>query len=98
MGRLPTKEQWDRAADFTRHEWPAPQHAAVNRIDDGPLPIGDPADDDVTPEGVRDLFGNGTEFTRDLLKEGRRPAGRSEAGQPGRPARLVVRGAACDDL
>ncbi len=70
LGRLPTKEQWDRAAGFARREWPAPHDAAVKRIDEGPLPVSDPADDDVTPEGVRDLFGNGTEFTRDLLKEG----------------------------
>ena len=73
LGRLPTKEQYDRAAGFARREWPAPHHAAVGRIDEGPLPVDDPADDDATPEGVRDLFGNGTELTRDLLKEGTVP-------------------------
>lgn len=73
LGRLPTKEQYDRAAGFARREWPTPGHAAVGRIDQGPAPVDDPADDDATPEGVRDLFGNGTEFTRNLLKEGAVP-------------------------
>ncbi|HVS37892.1 MAG TPA: serine/threonine-protein kinase [Gemmataceae bacterium] len=68
LGQLPTKEQYDRAAGFGRREWPAPQQAAVKRIDVGPLPVDDKArDDDETPEGVRDLFGNGTEFTRNLI-------------------------------
>ena len=74
LGRLPTKEQYDRAAGFAGREWPAPHRAAVGRIDDGPLPVDDRADDDdETPEGVRDLFGNGTELTRNLLREGTVP-------------------------
>ncbi len=78
-GVLPTKEQWDRAAGFhlrQGREGPSarpPSHAGVGRIDDGPLALDDAADDDVTPEGVRDLSGNGTEFTRGLLKGGTAP-------------------------
>ena len=41
----------------------------------------DPADDDVTPEGVRDLFGNGTEFTRNLLNERKAPPDRLSAAR-----------------
>ncbi len=71
-GALPTAKQWDRAAGYrpgASHTPPA--HAAVGRIKDGPLAVDDPAGD-VTPEGVRDLFGNGTEFTRDRI-DGPRP-------------------------
>ena len=74
-GQLPTKEQWDRAAGYHHQAGrlgPAaspPIRAGIGRIDEGPLPVDDAADDDVTPEpeGVRDLSGNGTEFTRDRI-------------------------------
>ena len=72
-GQLPTKEQWDRAAGYHQQAGrPGPSasppiHAGVGRIDEGPLAVDDAADDDVTPEGVRDLSGDGTEFTRDRI-------------------------------
>jgi formylglycine-generating enzyme required for sulfatase activity len=75
-GLLPTKEQWDKAAGFSQRAGrggPSPPGArvAVGLTDEGPLPVD--ASEDVSPLGVRDTAGNGTEFTRDLLDVKRGP-------------------------
>jgi serine/threonine protein kinase len=76
-GKLPTAVQYNRAAGFPRRDGRkgpaaiANPSAAVGRIDEGPLPVDDAGDTDVTPEGVRDLGGNGREFTRDRVAAAR---------------------------
>ncbi|HTN74491.1 MAG TPA: SUMF1/EgtB/PvdO family nonheme iron enzyme, partial [Pirellulaceae bacterium] len=78
-GKLPTCQQWDTAAGFYlplasqrqgpfQGEWKETladrPEIAVDRVEQGPLPVGT-ARDDVSPHGVRDLSGNGAEWTRD---------------------------------
>jgi hypothetical protein len=95
-GLLPTVRQWDRAAGYSRHKGKGPfreppegtplPRVAVNRIQDGPMPAG-AAEDDVSPLGVRDLAGNGREFTRNLAGDpGRTVADATEAD------RVILRG------
>jgi formylglycine-generating enzyme required for sulfatase activity len=73
-GKLPTPGQLDLAAGCERRdgrEGPARgPRVAVNRRAEGPRPVDDPASDDVSPCGVRDLAGNGREWTRDFLWAG----------------------------
>jgi serine/threonine protein kinase len=70
-GKLPTGRQWDKAAGFFQRgnrAGPARgQRVAVRRFQEGPRPVNAPDSDDVSPYGVRDLAGNGTELTRDRL-------------------------------
>ncbi len=68
-GRLPSAAELDRAAGLARH--PANRsgpfqgpRVAVNRRKEGPRPVNE-ATDDVSPAGVRDLAGNGQEWTSD---------------------------------
>jgi serine/threonine protein kinase len=72
-GHLPAKEQWDKAAGYGNpQEWTGPErrnHVAVGiPREKGPRPMDDPSDD-VSPLGVREMAGNGTEFTRDVIEE-----------------------------
>jgi serine/threonine protein kinase len=78
-GLLPTVQQLDEAFGFNR--WlnagrnPAAAKATVvNRPQRGPRKIGDGGD--LSPYGIRDLAGNGREWTRDEIvsKEGKRLA------------------------
>jgi serine/threonine protein kinase len=59
-GVLPSPQQWDNAAALDKR--PSPTNAAVGRRDSGPRPV-DEFGDDLSPLGVADLLGNGTEFT-----------------------------------
>jgi hypothetical protein len=72
-GRLPTTEQWDKAAGFFRQEGRAGPakgpSVAVRRYGEGPRPVNCSPNDDVSPYGVRDLAGNGYEWTRNLAGE-----------------------------
>jgi formylglycine-generating enzyme required for sulfatase activity len=70
-GRLPSASQWDRAAGFTDH----PGDRLVSSGDedrgiainlDQPRPVGT-SPGDVSPLGIRDMAGNGIEWTRDSL-------------------------------
>jgi formylglycine-generating enzyme required for sulfatase activity len=70
-GLLPTPAQWDRAAALDRR--PAPHDAAVNRREKGPRPVDEYGHDDVSPLGVCDMLGNGTEWTRAKLTEAPHP-------------------------
>jgi hypothetical protein len=67
-GLLPTARQWDHAAGITQHggrSGPAlGNNVAIDH--DAPLAVGSAADD-ISPFLVRDLAGNGREFTRDRL-------------------------------
>ena len=67
-GLLPTAQQWDHAAGLTHRDGrsgPAlGNRVAIDR--DAPMAVGSAADD-VSPFLVRDLAGNGREFTRDRL-------------------------------
>src|SRR5262249_36768107 len=66
-GRLPTAEELDMAAGFWRQEGrPGPAkgpNVAVNLAALGPWPVDFPQSDDVSPLGIRDLAGNGEEWT-----------------------------------
>ncbi len=72
-GKLPSAEEWDKAAGFndrpSRGHWSLLQHRvgcndiAVDRENEGPVPVGS-SKDDVSVFGVRDVAGNGWEFTR----------------------------------
>src|SRR5262249_42063626 len=83
---LPTVHQWDRAAGYSPRKGKGPfreppegtplPRVAVNRIKDGPMSAG-AAEDDISPFGIRDLAGNGREFTRNLV------------GDPGRTVPLA---------
>jgi hypothetical protein len=68
-GALPTCRQWDQAAGYRQREgrqgpFKGPQ-VAINRVQDGPTPVGAMKDDE-SPLGVRDMAGNGREWTRNL--------------------------------
>jgi hypothetical protein len=71
-GRLPTARQLDLAFGYgdrrdRRRNLTPLRTAAVNRIREGPRKIDDPDSDDISPHGIRDLAGNGLEWTRDTL-------------------------------
>jgi serine/threonine protein kinase len=87
-GVLPSARQLDQAAGLWDHEpgraGPARgPRVAVGRRGLGPLPVDGVETDDISPFGVRDLAGNGYEFTRDLLGGGSVP-------QPDAPADALV--------
>ncbi len=75
-GKLPTCEQWDTAAGrFLANPAPGPfqgvwdtaaalPQIAVNRVESGPIAVGT-ARDDISPFDIRDMAGNGSEWTRD---------------------------------
>jgi serine/threonine protein kinase len=73
-GVLPTARQWDKAAGLFDHpgrNGPARANGpdvAVGLRGKGPRPLGE-ASDDVSPLGVREMAGNGYEFTRDTIEE-----------------------------
>jgi serine/threonine protein kinase len=71
-GLLPTTAQWDKAAGYYRKEGRTGPAAgplvAVGLIDQEPWPVDKKDSDDVSPYGVRDMGGNGTEFTRDVME------------------------------
>jgi hypothetical protein len=73
-GRLPTARQLDQAAGPGQRDGrPGPSRGprvAVGRRGAGPRVVTDPDNDDVSPFGIRDLAGNGREWTRDVLKAG----------------------------
>jgi serine/threonine protein kinase len=85
-GLLPTKAQWDKAAGLRKRDGrdgPARgPDVAVGLRGQGPRPVGTAADD-VSPYNVRDLAGNGYEFTRDLIGGGTVP-------RPDAPANALV--------
>jgi formylglycine-generating enzyme required for sulfatase activity len=77
-GRLPSVEQWNKAAGayapeagkgpFLGVAWHAPANndeMALDRATVGPMPVGS-ATRDVTATGCRDMAGNGQELTRNL--------------------------------
>jgi formylglycine-generating enzyme required for sulfatase activity len=72
-GALPSTEEWDRADGFSKQRSSKskftgklpPIGFAVNRTADGPMPVG-AAFEDVNKIGVRDMNGNGKEWTRTL--------------------------------
>ena len=77
-GLLPTTDQWDAAAGLDRPgnaqgpfigNWTSekPLDIAVGRRDLGPAPIGS-CRDDISLLGVRDLAGNGHEWTRNIYR------------------------------
>jgi formylglycine-generating enzyme required for sulfatase activity len=76
-GMLPSVEQWDKASGrFEKNpgrgpfrEGYKPGEIAINRGDKGPLPVGS-ASHDVSVFGIRDMAGNGWEWTRSLLRAG----------------------------
>jgi len=78
-GLLPSVEQWDKAAGrFEKNprkgpfrEDYKPGEIAVGRGELGPMPVG-AATADVSVFGVRDMSGNGWEWTRSLLRTGER--------------------------
>ena len=76
-GRLPTTKQWDQAAGFTdnkKRTTPStgdPTKIAIRQEDQNgawPLPVGD-AKGDVSPFKIRDMAGNGMEWTRTIVGE-----------------------------
>lgn len=72
-GQLPFREQWLKAAgkDGTEKR-PTPaipgctDGIAVGRFQKGPAPVGS-SDCDISPYGIRDMAGNGMEWTRAIL-------------------------------
>jgi hypothetical protein len=75
-GFLPTMKQWDKAAGFFEEQrrqgpflepWDEndPTQIAVRRGKEGPMEVGT-ASKDVSPFGIRDMAGNGREWTRNL--------------------------------
>jgi serine/threonine protein kinase/formylglycine-generating enzyme required for sulfatase activity len=70
-GRLPQAGELDKAAGFLRsHDRPGPARGprvAVNRSKEGPRAVNDSASEDVSVLDVRDLAGNGQEWTLDNL-------------------------------
>jgi formylglycine-generating enzyme required for sulfatase activity len=77
-GLLPTTGQLDKAAGFfQRGDRAGPARGprvAVGLRGRGPRPVDDPDSDDVSPLGIHDLAGNGTEFTRNLANGDTVPA------------------------
>jgi serine/threonine protein kinase len=78
-GRIPTVEQWDKAAGrFEEHHGLGPfresadgkaPEVAVARAETGPADAGSAASD-VSPFGIRDMAGNGREWTRTSIEAG----------------------------
>jgi formylglycine-generating enzyme required for sulfatase activity len=75
-GKLPSTRQWERAAGYSaqgkgpyqhdRRSFDKHRDVAVDRAKEGPLPAGAAAKD-VSPLGIRDMAGNGREWTRTLF-------------------------------
>lgn len=69
-GDLPTPKQLDRAAGWPGSQGEGPftgEKVAIGRRAEGPSEVDGPHDkDDVSPEGVRGLAGNGREWTREV--------------------------------
>ncbi len=100
-GHLPTTSQWDKAAGNDRRAgrqgpflepWnkeDAKTQIAVNRAKEGPLPVGT-ASRDESPLGVRDMAGNGREFTCNVAGK---PAGRTvPLDHPAKGDLVILRG------
>jgi serine/threonine protein kinase len=75
-GRLPSGQQWDLAAGYTP-KWKGPYRGdpfnfdrnkdiAVDRAKEGPLPAGSAVKDISYPFELRDMAGNGCEWTRTI--------------------------------
>jgi formylglycine-generating enzyme required for sulfatase activity len=71
-GKLPSDAEWDKAAGLRDHPSDAIgpftvsggiEDVAVGRENEGPIPTGS-SKDDVSMYGVKDMAGNGWEFTR----------------------------------
>jgi hypothetical protein len=77
-GRLPTARELDRAAGLLHKDGrtgPAQgQAVAVRRFAMGPRRVDTP-EDDVSPLGIADLAGNGTEWTSDNVRAGEQQVG-----------------------
>lgn len=104
-GNLPTLRQWDKAAGrfepgvgegpfegpWSRTEDTDHTQIAVNRGAEGPLPVGT-ATRDVSRLGIRDLAGNGREWTREVFA----PVGSGDREvplrNPGPFDRVILRG------
>jgi hypothetical protein len=82
-GRLPTAQQWEAAAGYSA-KWKGPylhdpqnfdksKDVAVDRAVEGPMAAGE-AEKDESPFKVRDMAGNGYEWTRSLFPAGEVPA------------------------
>src|SRR5262249_3087425 len=73
-GQLPTADQLDRAAGLWAgggRVGPARgPRVAVKLRGTGPRPVDDPKSDDISPLEIRDLAGNGQEWTSDNLDAG----------------------------
>jgi formylglycine-generating enzyme required for sulfatase activity len=63
-GRLPSRREWDYAAGYPEHrEAIGAGDVRVKHVHRRPVNEGS----DVNPYGIRDMYGNGREFTRDLV-------------------------------
>ncbi len=81
-GRLPGVDEWDKAAGMYDSDGEGPymqawdenskDQIAVNRPYKGPMKVGT-APMDISPFGLRDMAGNGREWTRDLHATGHIP-------------------------
>jgi formylglycine-generating enzyme required for sulfatase activity len=99
-GHLPLVMQWDKAAGYYdpdrgrgpfKQGW-KPGEIAINR--DGPLPVGEAAAD-VSPYGIRDMAGNGLEYTRNISGE---PVLRVPLSTPTKDKhQVLLRGASFED-
>ena len=69
-GALPDQEQWRQAAGTWQPTWPGA--LAINRVRAGPVAVGTSADDR-TPDSLRDLAGNVSEWTRNVSPSGTVP-------------------------
>jgi serine/threonine protein kinase len=79
-GDLPSDHQWNKAAGLFEEprgegpfqgSWDATEKTqiAVNRAEEGPLRVGQ-ATKDISPYGIRDMAGNGQEWTHSILEIG----------------------------
>ncbi len=96
-GQLPTAQEWDRAAGYPASDgrlgpFPALNNnvtLTVNRRKQGPRPITEATTDDESPLGIRDMAGNGREFTRNLANN---PEGRIvPLAHPGKDDLVILR-------
>lgn len=71
-GELPSVDQWDLAAGFWDRQGrngPAlGKRVAVGLRGEGPWPVDASPTDDISPFGIRDMAGNGLEFTRNVTR------------------------------
>jgi serine/threonine protein kinase len=81
-GDLPSLAQWRKAAGYTGSAprgpldtW-QPGEVAVQRSKEGPMLVGTASKDRSVPFGLRDLFGNGFEWTRDVVGSDNRVGGK----------------------